>query len=317
MTRATAEEVAPADSGSTTEDPVPTTRSRRAPGRSAPWYVATPGIAWLLAFHIIPVAVGAWYAFTDWDGLSHATFVGLRNFREIFESADASTALLNSVKVGLAFVVVTNLLGLAIALALNRTLKSRYVLQALFFLPVLMSPLAVSYIWQYIFSNDGTFNEILHGIGLDSWARPWLGDKNWAIWCVLVVLVWQFTGLSMIIYLAGLQGISDELYEAAAIDDAGWWRQLRKITLPMLAPAITVSVALTLILGLRVFDQVLGLTDGGPVGASETLATQVYKQTFVFGRFGYGAALALVLTALVALVTIGQTLVLRRRELHG
>ena len=109
-------------------------------------------------------------------------------------------------------------------------------------------------------------------------------------------MVWQFSGLAMVIYLAGLQGISDEVYEATLVDGASGWLRLRKVVLPLLAPAVTVSATLTLIIGLRVFDQVMALTEGGPVGASETLATQVYEQTFSLGRFGYGAAFALILT---------------------
>jgi raffinose/stachyose/melibiose transport system permease protein len=130
------------------------------------------------------------------------------------------------------------------------------------------------------------------------------------------VLVWQFCGLTMVIYLAGLQGIPQELVEATAVDGATLWTRFRRVTLPLLAPAITVNVTLTLIFGLRVFDQVLGMTGGGPVNATETLATQVYKQTFAYGRFGYGAALALILAALISVMAISQALILRAREMH-
>ena len=118
----------------------------------------------------------------------------------------------------------------------------------------------------------------------------------------------------MILYLAGLQGVPDELFEAAAVDGASAWMRFRRITLPLLAPAITVTVTLTTIFGLRVFDQVLAVTNGGPVYASETLATQVYEQTFVQGRFGYGSALAFLLAGLIAIFAVTQALVLRRRE---
>jgi len=131
---------------------------------------------------------------------------------------------------------------------------------------------------------------------------------------VLVVLVWQFSGLTMVIYLAGLQGISDELIEASAVDGATAWVRFRRIVFPLLAPAITVCATLTLIFGLRVFDQVVALTGGGPVDSTETLATQVWKQTFANGQFGYGAALALVLTAVIAVLSLGQLAILRARE---
>lgn len=161
---------------------------------------------------------------------------------------------------------------------------------------------------------EGPLNSLLGTLGLESWQRPWLGDPTWALWCVRVVMVWQYVGLTMIIYLAGLQGVPDELEEAAAVDGASLWMRLRRIVLPLLAPAITVASTLTLIHALRIFDQVMALTGGGPVDATETLATQVYKQTFQLGRFSYGAALALVLAAMIAVLSIAQTLILRRRE---
>ena len=177
-----------------------------------------------------------------------------------------------------------------------------------------MSSLAVSYVWQFIFSFTGPLNQLLGALGLESWQRPWTGDPTWALWTIFVVLVWQFVGLSMVMYLAGLEGIPEELDEASAVDGASTFRRFRKITLPLLAPAITVSVTLSTIYGLGVFDQVLAVTGGGPVDASETLATQIYKQTFAFGRFGYGTALSLILTVLITVLAVAQLVILRRRE---
>ena len=186
-------------------------------------------------------------------------------------------------------------------------MKSRHLLRSLFFLPVAMSPLAIAFIWQYIFDYDGALNQLLGALGLESWQQPWLGDPGWALWTILVVIVWQFTGLAMVLYLAGLQGIPDELDEAALVDGASQLAPLPQDRRCRCSrPRSRVSATLTLIIGLRVFDQVIALTGGGPVDATETLATQVYKQTFVLGRFGYGAALALVLTALVAALALTQ-----------
>ena len=135
-------------------------------------------------------------------------------------------------------------------------------------------------------------NALLDTVGLGSWKQSWTGSPTFALWTIFVVLVWQFAGQAMILYLAGLEGIPKELDEAAAIDGAGPLRKFTAITLPLLAPAFTISLTLTLIMGLRVFDQVIALTNGGPVSASETLATQVYKQAFVNGRFGYSGKTA-------------------------
>jgi len=300
-------------SESTTRASAGTRRRSRRYGRGAPWWWVLPAVAVVLALRYVATGAGAWYAFTDWDGISpHAKFIGLDNFREIWNDPASRGALEHTLELAVTFVIVSNLIGLALALALNRTVRTRGLLRALFFAPVVMSSLAVSYIWQFIFSYAGPLNSLLDKLGLEK--RAWTGDPDFALWTIFVVLVWQFAGLSMVMYLAGLQGIPEELDEASAVDGARTWRRFRKITLPLLAPAITVSVTLSTIYGLGVFDQVFALTGGGPVDASETLATQIYKQTFAFGRFGYGTAISLVLTVLITVLALAQLAVLRARE---
>lgn len=299
------------------ERPTKVRRARRErPLGGIPLWWALPGVAFVAAFVYAAFGAGTWYAFTDWDGVSAAAeWVGLDNFREIFRDPTSRDALWHTLEVTAAFVVVVNAVGLALALALHRTVRSRNVLRALFFAPIVLSPLAVSYIWQFIFSDTGPLNAVLDAIGLDAWQRNWVGDPRWALWTIFAVMVWQFAGLAMMLFLAGLQGIPEELDEAAAVDGATTWFRLRRVTLPLLAASFTISITLATINGLRVFDQVLGLTAGGPAGASETLATQVYQQAFVNGRFGYSAAFGVVLTLLVAVVSIAQVLLLRRREM--
>ncbi|HWT91689.1 MAG TPA: sugar ABC transporter permease [Solirubrobacteraceae bacterium] len=276
--------------------------------------IAVPGVFFLLAFHVVPVIIGGRYAFTDWNGLTDAQSVGTDNFRDLFKDPITERSLWNTLKFAGIFFVAVNIIGLALALALNRTLKTRNVLRALFFAPVVISPLAVGFLWRYIVDAEGGLNELLGTLGLESWQQAWNGDPTWAMWTVIVALVWQYSGLTMVLYLAGLQGISDELIEAATVDGAGPMRRFRRIVLPLLAPAITVAATITLIFGLRLFDQILAVTGGGPANATETLATQVYTQTFVNGRFGYGAALALVLTLLIAVLSLLQMVILRARE---
>lgn len=283
--------------------------------RLAPWAFVVPAVIAVLAIRYLPTLVGGLYAFTDWrgDGLD-ANWTGLANFRQIFNDHATRSAILHTLQLAAMFVVLVNIVGLLLALGLRRAVKLRSLLRAVFFLPVVLSELATAYVWQYIFTYDGPLNLLLHNVGLDSWRRAWLADPDWAMYTILIVLVWQFSGLTMIIYLAGLQGISDELEDAVAVDGASAFMKFRRVTLPLLAPAMTVAVTLTLIFGLRVFDQVIGLTGGGPVDATETLASQVYKQTFVYGLFGYGAATALVMTVIVAVLTIAMTAALRMRE---
>jgi raffinose/stachyose/melibiose transport system permease protein len=291
-------------------------RFRRAPRggpRRAPWVLVLPGVCFALAFFGASL-VGSVYAFTDWRGVGGAKWIGFANFAEVFSATPTRVAFWNTLKLAGAFFVLVNVLGLSLALTLHRTLRSRDVLRSVFFLPVVVLPIATAYIWQYIFTYNGALNRALDAVGLDAISRPWLGDPGWALWTVLVVLVWHYAGLTMVIYLAGLHSIPQELDEAAAVDGASAWRRFRRITLPLLAPAVTLNAFLATVIGLRAFDQVLALTGGGPVYASETLATQIWKQTFLYGRFGYGAALGLVLAALVMVLTIPQLTVLRARE---
>jgi raffinose/stachyose/melibiose transport system permease protein len=275
--------------------------------------LALPGLAALFAFHFLPIGFGGYYAFTNWNG-ADASWLGLDNFREIARDEATRGALRHTILLAVCFVVLVNAIGLALALGLNRAVKSRHLLRSLFFAPVAVSPLAIGFIWLWIFDYQGALNRVLGDVGLSSLKRAWLGDPSTAIWTILVVLIWQFSGLAMVLYLAGLQGISDEVYEATLVDGASPWFRLRKIVLPLLAPAMTVSATMTLVIGLRVFDQVMAMTQGGPVTATETLTTQVYKQTFELGRLGYGAALALILTALIAVLVLTQLALLRRNE---
>lgn len=261
------------------------------------------------------VAVGAYYAFTSWNGVSiEADFVGLANFERILTDPVARGAVFNTLFLSAGAVIFSNLIGLLLALALNRLIKTRHLLRALFFAPFAITPLAVAYVWSFIFEYNGLLNQLLSAIGLSDWRRVWTADPQAALWAILVVLIWQLSGLCMIIYLSGLQGVPDEIIEASELDGAGVFARFRHVLLPMLNPAIVVAVALPTIMTLRVFDQVIGLTNGGPAQATETLATQIYRQSFALGQYGYGAAIALVLTVLIAVVALAQIFLLRGRK---
>jgi raffinose/stachyose/melibiose transport system permease protein len=272
-----------------------------------------PAVLVIIGLRYIPSVIGGGAAFTDWNGLDpDSNFVGLDNFIAIFTSPATRGAVWNTIWLAFLFVVLVNVIGLALALGLRSSLRSRNVLRAVFFLPFALSQLATAYIWQFIFAYDGPLNAVLGLVGIP--ARAWLAEPGLALYAVLIVMVWQYAGLAMVIFLAGLESISPEIDEAAAMDGARAWTRFRFITFPLLAPSLTISLSLTLIFGLGVFDQILAMTGGGPANATQTLATQVWEQSFVFGRFAQGSALALVLTVIVAVLALIQLLVLRRRE---
>jgi raffinose/stachyose/melibiose transport system permease protein len=278
-----------------------------------PWLFAVPAVAVCFGLFILPALLGAGYAFTSWDGLTSPRWLGLGNFTEFFGDSKSVEVLLHTLTISVAYVVGVNLVGLGLAVALESTLKTRGVLRALFFLPAVVSPLVVAFIWKFMLDANGAINEALGAVGLGSLEKPWLGEPTLALISIVVVMIWQFAGYHMLIYSAGLQSVETELREAAAVDGAGPWRRFRDITLPLLKPAITISVALSTITSLMVFDQVIALTGGGPAGSTETLGTYVYKQAFVNGRYGYSAAVALLLVIGVCIVAFTQFRVISRR----
>ncbi|WP_432990222.1 carbohydrate ABC transporter permease [Dactylosporangium sp. CA-233914] len=274
-----------------------------------------PALIPVALLRYVAVAAGAYYAFTSWNGVSvEAEFVGLDNFERIFSDGVARQALVNTLLLSALAVILSNVLGMLLALGLNKLLMTRHVLRTLFFAPFAITPLAVAYVWSFIFEYDGLLNQVLSAAGLSGWRRVWTADPDTAIWTILVLLVWQLTGLCMIIYLSGLQAVPDDLIEASEIDGAGLFARFRSVLLPMLNPAIVVAVALPTIMTLRVFDQVIGLTNGGPAEVTESMATQIYRQSFANGNYGYGAAIALLLTVLIAVVALAQIFLLRSRK---
>ena len=281
------------------------------------WWWALPAIALTIATVYITTASGAFFAFTNWSGIGSFDFIGVTNFVNIFKTPELTGALVNTLVLAVGFLVLSNVLGLLFALALNRTLKTRYVLRTLVFMPVVLSPVAVSFIWKFIFDYNGPLNQILGLVGLKSLQTTWLASPTLALVCILVVLVWQSVGFVMVTYLAGLATVPPELEEAAALDGAGIWRRFRAVTVPMIQPSIAIATTLTLIQGLRVFDQVMALTGGGPSNATETLATEIYNQTFTYQQFGFGAAMALVLSALILVFTVVQQFITRDRTQIG
>ncbi len=277
------------------------------------WWWALPAVVLVIAMIYATTIGGAFYAFTDWTGIGSFQFVGIQNFQKIFQQPELVGALVNTLILAFAYLILTNVIGLLFALALNRGLKTRYLLRTLLFMPVVIAPIAVSYIWKFIFAYDGPLNAVLRNIGLGSLATDWLASPHLALGCVLVVMVWQSMGLTMVIYLAGLATVPVEMEEAAMVDGASTVTRFFRITVPTIQPSIAIATTLMLIQGLRVFDQVLALTGGGPAGATQTLATEVYQQTFQFSSFGFGASLALVLSVVILIFTVVQQYATRAR----
>jgi raffinose/stachyose/melibiose transport system permease protein len=283
-------------------------------GIKVPWVIIIPGTICSMIAHVIAPINGSFYAFTDFKGIGRYKWVGFSNFIGIFSSRIDRAAILNTFRIAIPFVVLVLFFGLVLALILNKNLKSRQYLRAIFFAPVVMIPLSVTQVWKFIFDYNGPLNIIMRKTGLNGYTTNWLGNINTSIYCILFVLLWQNVGYAMVIFNAGLESISDEIYEATSIDGANKWQNFKYVTLPLLAPAITITVTMMSITGLRVFDQVLGLTGGGPANMTHTLASDFYFQAWGNNRYGYGTALSLLLTLLVAVIGVIQVVFLEKRE---
>ncbi|MFJ4467523.1 carbohydrate ABC transporter permease [Streptomyces sp. NPDC089424] len=289
---------------------------RPSPRRTtSPWWFAAPAMALFAFVVLVPSARGVYYAFTDWDGLDpDFSFVGLDNFTGILDDPNAVQAIWHTLLIAVSVTIIQNLFGLLLALGVNSLIKTRNLLRVLLFAPAVITPIVTAYLWRNLLGPSGAVNSLLGAVGLDSLQQNWLGDPQLALWSIVGVIVWQFGGYSMVIFLAGLQSVPQEIHEAADIDGAGPVRRFWSITCPLLAPAFTINLMLSVIGGIKLFDQVHALTGGGPGHATDTLSTLIYKDAFTLGEFGYSIALAVVLTIIVAVASTGQYLVLARGE---
>jgi raffinose/stachyose/melibiose transport system permease protein len=277
------------------------------------WWWALPSFAAIIAVHYLATLIGAAYSFTDYTGIGDFKWVGFDNYVHILDDLNMVTAIGNTFFLAIGSLLISNTIGLLLALALNRALKTRYFLRTILFLPVILSTIAVSYIFRFIFALEGPLNNLLSAFGLGDFQKLWLADPTWSIWVILVVVVWQNIGFAMVIYLAGLATVPQELEEAAAIDGAGTWKRFTKVTVPLIQPAIAISTTLALIQGMKIFDQIVAMTSGGPFGATETISTQIYHVTFEYLKFGYGASISMVFTVIILILAVAQNYLTRDR----
>lgn len=277
-----------------------------------------PALLTFTAVVILPIGANLFYSLTDWSGFGGAfAFVGFDNIVRVFRDPDNARAAGNT----LTFAVVNSILQLSIGLGLALSLagrgRVRSTLRAVLVLPIAVSGVVLGFLGTVIFDpRSGLLAAASEFPGLGWLAQNWLGDPSLAMGTVIAMNLWQWTGFTMLIFLAGLSTIPPELIEAATIDGAGAWRRFAHITWPLLAPAATINIVLTAIGGFKVFDIVYVLTKGGPGGATETIVSRAAMQGS-FGQFGYSAATNLVLTIGVLIISIVLLAILRRRELRA
>ena len=276
--------------------------------------MALPAFLLFAVFFLYPLLQGIWMSLTDWNGISRANFVGLKNFIDFFHDSRAITDIRNTLLFALGSAPLLNIVGLAYALLMNGEFKGKGAARVIIYLPAVISPLIMGYIWYMLLQpGRGFVFHALELIGKSSWLGNWLGDYKACMVVLILVNVWQYAGMTMVIYLAGLQNIPEELYESAKIDGAGFWECFHYVTIPMLRPSIRINVVTNIIGSLGVFDIVMALTEGGPGYDTETLS--IYIMRMCYGsKTGYSTAVAIIMFFIVLIPVLISMRLTREKE---
>lgn len=275
-----------------------------------------PAILMFLGFVIFPVLMAAYYGFYRWKGFGVPTnFVGLQNYVTILQDSSFHEALLHNGAIVVLSLVIQGPIGLGLALLLNRKIRGRSIIRVLIFVPFVIAEVIAGTAWSLMLQSNGAVNSILRSLGLGWLAEDWLANPKLAIWTLMLILTWKYIGFAVILFLAGMQNIPEELSEAAAIDGASYWQTQRRITLPLLGPTIRIWAFLSIIGALQLFDLVYviwGQYVASTAGTS-TMATYMVTEGRNAGNYGYGNAVAVVLFVIsMTIALLYQRFVLRR-----
>ena len=270
--------------------------------------MVVPALVIFTVFFILPLIFTAKYSFYNWTNFSsEITFNGLENYKKIFSDKMVLSGIKNSLFYAFSTVVLQSLIALPVSVVLNTKFKGRNIYRAIFFCPAVLSTLVVGYLWKYLLSASdyGFINQVLDSLGIGT--VNFLGDSKIALTAIILTQVWQWFGWAMVIYLGNLQSISNDLYEAASIDGAGALKSFWHITIPGLAPAIKINLVTGMISGLKVFDIIVAMTNGGPAHKTETILTLMFGK-FSEGNYGYASSFGmvfLVISMILACILLG------------
>lgn len=281
-------------------------KTKRKAGGLGKWFYffIFPALVIYLIFSILPFIFTIIYSFTDYTDMNptNLNFVGLKNYIKVFDTPLMMTAIKNSVFYAIILTTLQTVFALPLAVLLNKKLKTKNLLRATFFFPAVFSSLIIGYLWSFILSSSdyGLVNNILHSLGLDTVN---FFSSNTALISVIMTQVWQWTGWAMVIFLANLQSIPSDLYEAADIDGASSLKQFFKVTLPLMCPSVKIIVITGLIGGMKVFDIIYSMTSGGPGNSTQTVMTVMMKKGMSDGFYSTGAAFGVCFFVIVLIIS--------------
>ncbi|MCL1949795.1 MAG: sugar ABC transporter permease [Turicibacter sp.] len=275
------------------------------------WLFLFPSLFALIMVMFVPLVMGTYYSFTDWNGTRVTQFVGLEHYIRLFSDTDFINSLVFTGKFTLVVIVLINLIGLGLGLLLTRKSKLNTPLRTIFFMPNLIGGIILGFIWQFIFMRS--FEAIAELTGL-SFFSGWLSTTATGFWGLVILYVWQMSGYIMIIYISFINNIPEDIIEAADIDGASSWQIFWKIKFPMLAPAFTVSLFLTLSGAFKVYDQNMALTGGGPFNSTQMVAMNIFNTAFRDNNMAYAQAKAFTFLIIVVVISVTQLFISRRKE---
>ncbi|WP_046174305.1 carbohydrate ABC transporter permease [Domibacillus indicus] len=277
------------------------------------WLFLAPVLFALGTVVLLPLIYGIVYSFTDWDGVNAAEFIGVKNYIELFSDQSFLNSLWFTFKFSIASVIVINIMGLGLAMLVTSYIKSKNVLRTIFFMPNLIGGLILGFIWQFIFTK--AFDAIGRATGIE-WLQGWLSDSQTGFWGMVILMSWQMAGYIMIIYIAYLENVPKDLLEAAEIDGANPWQRFRNITFPLVMPAFTVSLFLTLSNAFKIYDQNLSLTNGGPFESTKMVAMDIVQTAFQLNQMAEAQAKAVIFFIIVAIISLTQVYVNKKKEVE-
>jgi multiple sugar transport system permease protein len=264
-----------------------------------------PNLIGFLLFTVLATLASLGISFTNWDLLTPPQWAGVQNYVKLWQDPTFWKVLKNTLFFTVTSVPLTVALGLVLALGLNRKMRGISWLRSAYFVPVVTSSFVIALVWRWFYNPDyGMMNDLLRMIGITG--PNWLTSQKWAMTAVVIMSVWKGCGYAMVLFLAGLQSISDQIYEAGSIDGTNSWQRFRYLTVPLLTPTTFFVSIISLIGSFQVFDSVSALTDGGPADATRPLVMYIVDNAFTYLSMGYGAALAWVLFAIVFVITLVQ-----------
>ncbi|HJE51558.1 MAG TPA: sugar ABC transporter permease [Tessaracoccus flavescens] len=282
--------------------------------------LAGPAIVMFVGFVIFPVFMAAYYGFFRWKGFGPPTdFIGIQNYITIFSDEKFLAAVQHNAFIVIASLLIQGPVAIGFALLLNQKIKGRSLIRVLIFVPYVIAEVIVGTGWGLMLQSAGAVNDFLGKIGLDALQTDWISDPNIAIWTLMVIISWKYIGFAVILMLAGMQGIPDELYEAAAVDGASFWQIQKSITLPLLGPTIRIWAFLSIIGSLQLFDLVYiiwGQYISDTAGTS-TMATYMVREGRLAGNYGYGNAVAVVIFLISLVIALAYQRFVLRRDTEG